>query len=539
MIYLYTLPGVAFNAPNISVPLIKGYLAQNNISSNQIDLSIEFFKKCVNSNYISKKLKQNYMLLNKNNKQIIKNIDKTISILKTNKINSKKIIDANEDLLKYLNIYSNCFNINWTRKGLDFKIKINTIDDVLELAFKTNNDIFDSVLIPLKEEQQNIHYLSIQFPFQLPYAIRFAKKIKNNNPKSKIIFGGDYITHIIKNSDELMNKCDCIDGIIFFGEHKHLIELIDYFVNKHNIDIPNTIIRKNNKIIKNKIINCEKYKKDLYVPSFDDLNLEDYISNLKLIPLTLNYGCYHSKCNFCSRYFYYKGYAKYDLDKIFMLIKKMYQEQSIEAIYFVDECVPPEILIKVAKFLLENNIKIKWMVETRIDSNLLDVETAELLYKSGCREISFGIESYNKKILKDMNKQIDLMVAKKVMKNFYEAGISVSATFMIGYPTENIFNIIRTLKFIRNFKYIDTFGLGIFNYMRNSKIVNDSKLNEELDLNLIYRKNNDNYNLHSKIIERFNNLKKIKNFSIIRNKILYRSEYLFLDRKVYSLNFKK
>ena len=40
------------------------------------------------------------------------------------------------------------------------------------------------------------------------------------------------------------------------------------------------------------------------------------------------------------------------------------------------------------------------------------------------------------------------------------------------------------------------------------------------------------------IIEKFNNTKKIKNFSIIRNKILYRSEYLFLDRKVYSINFK-
>lgn len=48
MIYLYTLPGVAFNAPQISIPLIKGYLNENNISTKQIDLSIEFFEKCVN-----------------------------------------------------------------------------------------------------------------------------------------------------------------------------------------------------------------------------------------------------------------------------------------------------------------------------------------------------------------------------------------------------------------------------------------------------------------------------------------------------------
>lgn len=30
MIYLYTLPGTAFNCPQISVPLLKGYLKQRN-----------------------------------------------------------------------------------------------------------------------------------------------------------------------------------------------------------------------------------------------------------------------------------------------------------------------------------------------------------------------------------------------------------------------------------------------------------------------------------------------------------------------------
>ena len=56
------------------------------------------------------------------------------------------------------NTYQYCFEagkVNGKRK------------QITKCRFKTNNDIFDSVLIPLKEEQQNIHYLSIQFPFQL------------------------------------------------------------------------------------------------------------------------------------------------------------------------------------------------------------------------------------------------------------------------------------------------------------------------------------------------------------------------------------
>ena len=108
-----------------------------------------------------------------------------------------------------------------------------------------------------------------------------------------------------------------------------------------------------------------------------------------------------------------------------------------------------------------------------------------------------------------MNKEIDLNIAKKTMQNFYNSGISVSATFMIGYPTENILNIKKTLKFIRKFKYLDTFGLSIFNYMRNSKLVDLSCLNEEQDLNLIYRTTNDNYYKYMSIINKINNIKKI------------------------------
>ena len=194
--------------------------------------------------------------------------------------------------------------------------------------------------------------------------------------------------------------------------------------------------------------------------------------------------------------------------------------------------------MKLATYLIDNDINIKWMVETRIDRKYIEKNFPKILYNSGCREISFGVESYNKKILRDMNKEIDLSIAKKTMKNFYNSGISVSATFMIGYPTENILNIKKTLKFIRKFKYLDTFGLSIFNYMRNSKLVDLSCLNEEQDLNLIYRTTNDNYYKYMSIINKFNNIKKIKQFVNKRSKILYRSEYMYLDRKYYSLNYK-
>lgn len=538
MIKLYTLPGVAFNAPHLSVPLIKGYLKENNVETKQIDLAARFLKECINSSYIKNNDKKYYDNLDDNDKEIINTIETTISYLKDKKIDSYKIMDSNDKFIKYLNLYSNMYDVDWTRRGLQFKDRILSVDDVLSFAFKEENKLFD-VVLESEKYNRGIYYLSVQFPFQLPYAIRMARLIKNGNNKSIVILGGDYLTHIIKNINELMEKCLYIDGIICFGENKYLLDLIEYFSGKRNYNIPNTFIRYDEKIINNKRGSCTKYKKNKYVPCFDDLELDYYISNLKLVTLTLNYGCYHSKCKFCSRYFYYSGYDVYDLDKIFNLIKELYFKEHIEAIYFIDECVLPNTLIKLANYLLDNNIDIKWMVETRIDKRYLDKSVSDLLYKSGCREISFGIESYNKKILKDMDKKIDLIVAKKVLKNFFESGITVASTFMIGYPTEKLFDIFKTLYFIKNFKYLDSFGLGIFHYMRNSMLTNDIKLDEEDDLNLMYRMVNDNYDLYNKIIDKFNLIPKIKRVVDIRSKILYRSQYLYLDREICSLNYRK
>lgn len=90
-----------------------------------------------------------------------------------------------------------------------------------------------------------------------------------------------------------------------------------------------------------------------------------------------------------------------------------------------------------------------------------------------------------------MNKGIDIKSIKKVLRNFFNSNIIVSSTFMIGYPKENIFNIYKTLNFIKKFKYIDVFGLNIFVLSRNSILYNELGFKSN-NINLIYRFKNSN-----------------------------------------------
>ena len=125
MIYLYTMPGISFNLPSISVPLLKGYLNCNNIKNEQID--------------------------------------------------TDAIAEANELFLKYLNLFGKYYNITWNRDGLDFGIQIKSIDELLMFAFSECNNMYDCLFDISKNLKGSIYYVSIQYPFQLPYAIRFAK----------------------------------------------------------------------------------------------------------------------------------------------------------------------------------------------------------------------------------------------------------------------------------------------------------------------------------------------------------------------------
>ena len=53
-------------------------------------------------------------------------------------------------------------------------------------------------------------------------------------------------------------------------------------------------------------------------------------------------------------------------------IFKMYKKNSFDSIILIDECVPPNILLEFAEFLLNKKIHTKWMVETRIKEEYLD-----------------------------------------------------------------------------------------------------------------------------------------------------------------------
>jgi radical SAM superfamily enzyme YgiQ (UPF0313 family) len=177
-------------------------------------------------------------------------------------------------------------------------------------------------------------------------------------------------------------------------------------------------------------------------------------------------------------------------------------------------------------------------METRISSEYLDHRNCKLLEKSGCKLITFGVESASQRVLNLMNKGIEFKLAKKVLKKIYDTNIIVSSTYMIGYPNERDYEANKTLRYLKKFKYLDGFGLNQFNFVRNSKIAIDSNVNVKDSMDLFYSfKGQQKEYLHNKILKFYSD-EKINRYKKLRDSLLNRSDYLFLNKSDISLNFK-
>lgn len=101
--------------------------------------------------------------------------------------------------------------------------------------------------------------------------------------------------------------------------------------------------------------------------------------------------------------------------------------------------------IKLCEAIIESGLKITWSSNTRADT--ADDEMAELMYKSGCRLVSIGVESGSQYILDKIGKKITIDDIRDTVKIFKKAKIKTYNYFVIGLPWDDEDTIEQTINF--------------------------------------------------------------------------------------------
>lgn len=101
--------------------------------------------------------------------------------------------------------------------------------------------------------------------------------------------------------------------------------------------------------------------------------------------------------------------------------------------------------MQLCQAIIDSGLKITWSANTRADT--ADLEMAEMMYKSGCRLVSIGVESGSQYMLEKMGKKITLNDVRRTVKVFKKAKIRIYNYFVIGLPWETEETVEETIKF--------------------------------------------------------------------------------------------
>ena len=381
-------------------------------------------------------------------------------------------------LLNYIKEFNQTDNLELL-KNKQFPINNMSYDNISKFIFSKENYYLDyskKLVYYLKEQKYDYIGISIGLDSQLIAGLTIAALLKQES-FAHINIGGNYITRINDNLTKYPIFFDTFADSISYGEGEiSIIELAKYIENKISIEqVPNLIYKRENKIIKNKIAKFAKLS-EIEIPDYSDIDLYFYSDTL---PLTVNRGCYWKKCTFCDMSYSLPFNVK-KINKVIEEIKFYNEKYKINKFYIVDEAVIPEYLNKLCDAIIKEKLNIQINLCMRFER--ISKELLQKAYKAGIRAIYWGLESANCRILKLMNKGINIEDVKNILKYSSEAKIKNILFIFFNFPTETYQEAMDTLIFLqKNSKYINYFAAADFSLGRYSKIaLNPQKYNIQI-----------------------------------------------------------
>jgi radical SAM superfamily enzyme YgiQ (UPF0313 family) len=243
------------------------------------------------------------------------------------------------------------------------------------------------------------------------------------------------------------------DAVFNIGDFECLIEIWLEGINEHkhcsNITITKDIIcgGKNIEAIRLK-------SEDLPFPELNILPVEDYkkvinkfgviagLPNTHELSFSISRGC-ENKCWFCPVPIKEgRKERRKDVVKVIDFIKKSTRKYKFDQISIFSSSVArnKKWLFDFCDKIINENIKIPWRCVSNIED--LNYELIEIMAKSGCWRIGFGIETLNKDIAKKMGKNTNYKTIVKIIKKCREEGIIPLSFLMYDMPKQNSGEVI-------------------------------------------------------------------------------------------------
>lgn len=500
-------------SPYLAGALLAGQLDRAGYEADTYDFNIEFFNDILTRDYIGKSLEKAKAFLNDdsclsfdsklsediNNKRK-KNSDirrQIITDYLKDDVNAQKVIDDIDDAVKVFKTKELFYDPEKLYRAKD---TVMAALDIASLAYVPSRIMLDNFIanpvftydfsdvdyqckhsdvnmfLPYFEEKlrsmdlsaYSLICLSITDLSQIVPGLTLARLLKKYTD-AKIAIGGNYIFKIesdLKRIPQIFEEyCDYLS--IGDGETA-VVELAEFISGNREIENVHSLIYRdeNNIVVTNEKAPCLNLD-EVAFPNFDSYDFSKYFSPETVIPVQIGKGCYWGKCTFCD---FYTGQQKFDMKSVKRAVDEveyLSKRYNSKLFNFVDEAVPPKFYNEFAKEVKRRGLEIYYYSFARLEK-AFSFEILKNLYESGARFFMWGYEAESERIMKLMNKGIDLSFRKNILKDSRDAGLWNLCTFLLGFPTETSEELQATIDMIYDHDLVNTCTPSNFALKKNS-----------------------------------------------------------------------
>jgi len=386
-----------------------------------------------------------------------------------------------KDLIQALNIIDlalDLVSIPYAPSKLSFEAYINPLykldyENIKHFVFckETNmfRNYFESKIDEILASNPDYIGVSVNSSSQIIPALTLTNILKEKS-KAHINIGGNFFGRVIETVAQKKDFFELFcDSILIEEGEKPCIELSKAISGEINFaDVPNLVYKEGDEIKVNpKTIPTPL--NELADVSFDGFEKYTYFSPKIVLPHQTSKGCYWGKCSFCDQDFGQNFNVK-DVDKLVGELSRLKEKWNIDSFEFIDESISPSYMEELAKKLIDTDLKVNYFCNARLEKAFTK-DILNAASQSGLKMILWGLESGSDKIMKLINKGIDIDKRLEIMKDAKDAGIWNFAFIFFGFPAETHEDAIKTIEMLeQNTDVISSYGRSVFTMGKHTKL---------------------------------------------------------------------
>ena len=349
-----------------------------------------------------------------------------------------------------------------------FREKSNVDVHVFDMHFKSIRMLQKNIRVDwekmiddaIKEYQPDLVGLSSMFGASFEGTKIVGEAIKRHSKNIIIVCGGVHMTGLANNNDENLKFAD----FICLNESEyHFLWLVEYLNNEK--DTITGVAVNNKSLLRNEAdllpgFHVVQDLDTLPIPDFGAVDLKNYYKygilsgaqtidyDTPLATMQTVRGCI-ARCSFCAvRSFNGLGVRMHSSSRVLKEIDLLYNKFGIKHVDFVDDdfTYERERVMEITDGLIDRDYNFTWSIGNGVRLGSLDEEMLKNMEKSGCTYLSFGIESGDDEILRQMKKPLTLEILRDKVKLLDLCPkIYYRANFITGYPGETKEQLQKTM----------------------------------------------------------------------------------------------